>query len=139
MKAMIAVASLALLASVAPGCGSPQKIFKITSWPDGAIIYVDEVQRGQTDMEKLSVDFGHRDQVIVRLAKDGYQSTGRVLKITSDRVQFFPLEQSPDNQKIIETLHAQQRTLDAIQRSLERFLNQMTERSSATGVPEAKS
>ena len=120
--------ALLLAAALAgPGCSSRQKVFKVTSYPQGATLYIDEVPRGQTDMDRLSVDFTKKEQVILRLEKEGFQSTGRVLKFESDRFQFFPLEQAPNSQKIIETLNAQRRTLEEIQRTLQTFLNQVTE------------
>ena len=130
MKEMRIFSVLLLAAVIAgSGCSSDQKIFKVTSYPQGATIYVDEVPRGQTDMEKLSINFDRRDQVILRLEKDGYQPTGRVLKIESDRFQFFPLEQAPNSQEILKTLNAQKQTLEEIQRTLQMFLNRVSEGS----------
>jgi hypothetical protein len=132
IKNLRPIAYLALLLPLAvagPGCGSSQKVFKITSHPRGATIFVDDVRRGQTDMEKLSISFKEKTEAIIRLEKEGYQGAGKVLKIESDDVQFFALDESPENKKILETLNG-------IRRDLERFMNQlveMTRKSKAEG------
>ncbi len=113
-------ASGLLVLGLAAGCGSSQKIFTITSYPQGATIFVDNQPRGQTDMEKLLVSFAAKPQAIVRLEKEGYQPTGTVLKMESEGVQFFALSESPNNAKTLEALNN-------IQRDLERFMTQLSE------------
>lgn len=116
-KIPLQLVGLLLAAYLAPGCSAPRKIFKVTSYPVGATIYVDGEKKGLSDMEKLLVTFGSSTQAILRLEKEGYQPTGTVLKVESNEVQFFPLQESPNNLKIIQSLNN-------IQRLLDRYLSQ---------------
>ena len=68
------------------GCASKSTYFRVTSYPEGATVYVDGESRGQTHFDRLEVDFGSGDeQVILRVEKQGYQPTGVVLSSTSPR------------------------------------------------------
>jgi len=116
-KIPLPLVGLLLAAYLAQGCSAPRKIFKVNSYPQGATIYVDGEKKGLSDMEKLQVTFGSSTQAILRLEKEGYQPTGTVLKVESNEVQFFPLQESPNNLKIIQSLNN-------IQRLLDRYLSQ---------------
>ncbi len=121
--ALLAVflASLSLLWG---GCKATEKSFKITSFPQGARIYVDGDPRGETDMEKLLISFRANPLVTLRLEKEGFQTTGRVLNIESEAEIAFFLQESPNNKEILETLNNIQRLLERFPSEVRNLLRQ---------------
>ena len=113
MRTIPVVLTLAT-AALFTACGGGQKIFKVTSHPKGATIYIDDKNVGQTDMEKLNVTFIRNPQVTLRLEKDGYQSKGHTLKFESDREQFIVLDEAPNNKAITEGLKKIEVQLDTL-------------------------
>lgn len=93
-----------LLLIVANGCRQTEKVFKVTSFPSPATIYVEGENRGQTDMERLKVSFLSKRLVTLRLAKEGFQPTGIVLSAESPEELAFFLQEAPDNKQVIKTL-----------------------------------
>lgn len=114
---LLALAAAALL----PGCFGSKRYFSIRSYPQGAVIYVDDEPRGQTDFQRLAVDFGDRDTVTVRVIKDGYQPEGQVLDSGSPRDLVFFLEEAPRSGRFVEEL-------TAIHRALDRLADRLAER-----------
>ena len=110
-----------LVSLLGSGCGAPEKLFEIRSFPPGAMIYVDDRDQGQTD-KKVLVDFRRKPQVTVRLTKDGYQPTGKELDRESPDKHTFFLQESPKNKEIIEVLNRIQSTLVQISDQLGRGL-----------------
>jgi hypothetical protein len=106
----------ALLAAIlTAGCGTTGKNFKITSYPSGATIFLDGDRWGQTDADKVFVDFKSADQLVtLRLQKDGFQPTGAVLTYESPGEMAFFLQEAPNNQKILEVLRSIRDVLDQI-------------------------
>ena len=102
------------MAACAGGCsGPPTKIFRVTSYPPGATIYVDGRPRGQTDMDKLSVEF-EKPRATIRLEKEGFGATGAVVGLMSPEEQAFFLQEAPANKAIIDLLTRISRTLEDI-------------------------
>ena len=108
------------LASAMTGCESTRKSVMIRTFPEGAVVWVDDEPRGQTNFEKLVVDFKNRESVILRIEKDGYQSEGQVLarNSTVDRLTFF-LDKSPENEVILRRLSDLQQALDSLSEKVE--------------------
>jgi hypothetical protein len=102
------------------GCSSSQKVFTVISYPPGATIRIDGQSRGVTDMEKLSISFDRKPRAVLLLEKEGYQPAGTVLKMESEPVLFFALQESPMNSKLLQALNE-------VQRDLQRFLAQVAE------------
>lgn len=113
-RRLAAAISAFLLVAGLSACGGGEKIFKITSHPKGATIFLDDKSVGQTDMEKLRVVFGRQPQYTLRLDKDGYQSKGLTLQLTSDSEQFFVLDEAPNNKAITEGLKRIEAQLDTL-------------------------
>ena len=109
-----------LLAGLTGGCSTPQKTFKVSSFPEGATIYVDDEPRGQTPDDRLKITFSPRPMKRLRLEKDGYQPVVDVLSFESREELYFALQESPNNQKIL-------KSLNDIQRTMEKFPNQLSE------------
>jgi hypothetical protein len=104
----------------AAGCGSHVRYFRVTSYPEGATVYVDGEDRGQTTFSRLEVDFGSEDQLItLRLEKPGYQPTGTVISRNSPAVLAFFLEEAPQNREILETLKGILKVLDRLSSDFE--------------------
>lgn len=113
-----ALALVAFCSSV--GCGSHVRYFRVTSYPEGATVYVDGEDRGQTTFSRLEVDFGSTDQLVtIRLEKPGYQPTGTVISRNSPAVLAFFLEQAPQNREILETLKGILKALDRLSSDFE--------------------
>jgi hypothetical protein len=95
---------VAVAGALLGGCGAPEeRVFRITSFPDGATIYVNGREEGTTD-KNLMVGFAGDPYVTLRLEKRGFQPTGLVLTPhTADELSFF-LQESPENRRIIELL-----------------------------------
>ena len=118
-----------LVALQGMGCESTQRFFRVNSYPEGAVVYVNDEPRGQTNFEKLLVDFKNSAFVTVLVKKDGYQSSGLVLSKTSpERVTFF-LEEAPSNESIL-------RELDGLQRALDRLTSKVEMLESSGDDPE---
>ena len=125
MRTGLIISCFALLA-LAGGCGAPQRVYSVSSFPPGATVYVDGQPRGQTDMEKLSISFEGKPRRVLRVEKEGYQSTGTVLNPDSPEEDlFFPLQETPDNKKLLDALHALQRN----QETLMSIINEMVKNS----------
>lgn len=105
-----ALAAVALLSACTPS----QKQFKVTSYPPGATIYVEDKPRGQTNVEKLNIDFRAKRLVTVRLDRAGYQSTGMVLSGDDPEELFFVLQQSPISKEINDALKNIQTLLETL-------------------------
>ena len=93
----------ALIALIgASGCASHSRIYTVVSYPPGATIFIDQVEKGQTDTERLAVDFGASTYRSLRLEKEGYQPEGMVLHsgIREDRIEFH-LKKAPDPESIL--------------------------------------
>ena len=101
------------------GCGTTEKHFNVTSFPEGATIFVDGEPRGQTNTGKLRVDFGNDEYVAIRLQKDGFQTTGQVLSSKSPSHLAFFLQETPSNQDILNVLRGLQRLVDQMSRRLD--------------------
>ena len=102
----------AVVAAGAAGCGAPVKTFTVVSYPPGASIYVDEVQAGQTDRERLQVDFRGRLYRTLRVEKPGYQTEGLIISPHSPpRIDLF-LKRAPDPEGILKKLAELEAKLD---------------------------
>ena len=111
-RSLVATAALAGLLVVAAGCGSPAKTFTVVSYPSGAAIYVDEVQAGQTDRERLQVDFRGKPYRTLRVEKPGYQTEGLIISPqTPPRIDLF-LKKAPDPDGILRKLAELEAKLD---------------------------
>jgi hypothetical protein len=97
-------AILVFLLAVASGCLHPQRQFRVTSYPSGATVFVEGEKRGQTDMERLNVEFSGKDLVTIRLDKEGYQASGQVLGLDSPHELFFVLQEAPQDRDVLERL-----------------------------------
>ena len=110
--------SAALLCSVlsaAAGCQSPSRYFSVSSHPAGARIYLDGVQEGFTDEEKLQVDFAGREAVWLKIEKDGYQPEGMTLgPETRGPIRIF-LKEAPQSEKVIQELKDIRELLEELQ------------------------
>lgn len=99
---MMARGGLALLAF---GCGAPpQLLFSVNSYPPGATIYVDDVERGVTPEERLAVTFGSGGAAEVRVEKQGHQPAGAVLTPTSPAKVSFVLPLAPRDEDVLDKL-----------------------------------
>ncbi len=107
----------ALLVAGLAGCS--RQYFTIDSYPEGAVIFIDDEPRGQTKFEKLGVDFSGKKYVTVRVEKDGFQPGGGVLRKSSPKQMVFFLEESPKNETILEELRDLQRSLDRMAQRVE--------------------
>lgn len=109
--ARIILAAFASLSCL--GCETTTRYFKVSSYPEGAMIYVDGEPRGQTNFARLAVDFPEEEsRVTIRLGKEGYQTTGAVLsRATSPELAFF-LADAPKNQEILDVLRSILQSLD---------------------------
>ncbi len=106
---------LATLMGLSVGCGVSQKGFTIVSFPKGATIYLDEVQKGQTDRENLLVDFRTQPFRTLRVEKPGYQTAGIILyPDSSPKVDFF-LQKAPDSDRILEAVEELKAKVDQLQ------------------------
>ena len=100
---LIPVGLIALISILATGtgCGNTRKFYRVTSYPEGAVVYVDDKPRGQTDFEKLLVDYQNKSFVTLRLEKDGYQTNGVTLSETSPGEVMFYQDRAPQNDDIL--------------------------------------
>ena len=111
------VAAIVWLA--ASGCATGRRYFRVTSYPQGATVYVDGESRGQTDFDRLEVDFGSGEgQVILRVEKQGYQPAGGVLSSGSPREVAFFLQEVPRNEEILEAMSRILQGIDRISSQL---------------------
>ncbi len=123
MAARVFAASLVLVALY--GCGGTVKYFKVTSYPEGAVVYVDGEPRGETDFERLKIEFEPEDRLVtLRLEKEGYQSAGAVLGAGSPEHLAFFLQESPRNAEILQVLKSILETLDRLSADLKRALEE---------------
>lgn len=111
MKWMLAVS--AVLACGLVGCkASGKRYFNVSSVPAGATIYIEGEPRGQTDEQRLELNFpNEEDLVTLKLEKEGYQTTGMVINLYSPGRLVFFLQEAPNNRKLLEVLNNLQRTL----------------------------
>ena len=108
---LASAAAVALLA----GCETTARHFKVTSFPEGATVYVDGEPRGQTNFNRLEVDFAQEDRLVtLRIEKEGFQPTGTILSKDSPREMAFFLAQAPRNQEILGVLKDILQVLDRI-------------------------
>ena len=115
----------ALAVLLGSGCETTEKYFKITSFPEGATVYVDGEPRGQTNFKRLEVDFEREDKLVtVRLEKDGYQTTGIVLSKRSPQEIAFFLDEAPSNQEILQVLKDILKVLDRISTEINQSLGE---------------
>lgn len=122
-------AALVLGASIGTGCSSPARQFKITSFPTGAKIYLDDMYQGPTGSTAytLSVPFETKIFATLRLEKDWYQPVGMVLSPESPDELNFVLHEAPKNKDILKSLNDILKVLENIEsrlRSTERGGNQ---------------
>lgn len=111
----LAVLSLAVLSLGPSGCQSHVRYFKVTSYPEGATVYVDGEARGQTTFSRLEIDFGSEEKLVtMRVEKAGYQPTGAVLSSGSPGELAFFLEEAPQNREILEVLRSILKVLDRL-------------------------
>jgi hypothetical protein len=111
----ISACGIALIILTGFGCESTVRQFKVTSFPEGATVYVNGEVRGQTNYNQLAVDFDQEDKLVtLRLEKAGYQTTGTVLSQGSPREMAFFLQEAPNNQKILDVLRSIREVLDRI-------------------------
>ncbi len=120
MNKVVSPAFFLSLLIVPGGCKSHEKIFKITSYPQGAKIYVDAKQRGITDMERLAISFDSKPLATIRLEREGYQSDGINVSMESPEVISFFLQESPNNQQIIKGLEKISDKLELLIQELKR-------------------
>ncbi len=101
------------------GCKTTKKYFAITTFPEGAKIFVDGEPRGYTNVEKLAVDFKVPRPVLLRVEKEGYQSEGSILlKESSTQLAFF-LKESPKNEEVIRAINNIRRKIDTLSSRVE--------------------
>lgn len=86
------------------GCLHPQRQFRITSYPSGATVFVEGEKRGQTDMERLNVEFTGKSFATIRVDKEGYQGAGQVVGLDSPPELFFVLQEAPQDKDVLERL-----------------------------------
>ena len=108
-------------ASQGAGCGVPQKQFKVTSYPPGATIFIDNEPRGQTDDDKLTVEFYPKAFRTLRLEKDGFQTTGDVLEETSKDHLAYNLQEAPNTKRTLTVLQNIQKSLDQMTGSIDKL------------------
>lgn len=111
---------LAVLGSLAGlGCESTMKYFRVSSFPEGATVYVDGEPRGQTNIARLGVDFETEEKrATIRIVKEGYQTTGTVLSDKSSPEIAFFLAEAPKNQEILQVLKDMLQVLDRMSAEL---------------------
>ena len=126
MKKVLGLAIILSPFLVQGGCKSSEKLFKVTSYPQGAKIFVDGRQAGVTDMEKLSVSFARKPLATIRLEREGYQSDGINVSMESPEVISFFLQESPHNKEIIDGLT---KISDKLQQLLEQIKSSSAEKS----------
>lgn len=121
----LALSIVLALGALSAGCAGgppPQRYFRITSYPQGATVYVNGEPVGTTDVARLRVDFEEDPLVNLRLQKDGYQPTGIVLSPGSPGELAFFLEEAPHNSRILSVLTAIRDKLDEISNQLQKGL-----------------
>ncbi|MBI4585435.1 MAG: PEGA domain-containing protein [Planctomycetes bacterium] len=124
MKSIGNIGAVAVsLAILGWGCGAPQKQFKVTSFPPGATIFLDGEPIGQTNQEKLTVEFV-KPYVTIRLEKEGFQTTGDVLDETTKDHLAYNLQEAPNNRRILEVLTNIQRLLEQLSGQIEKSVSE---------------
>lgn len=116
-RGAVAASALACVAfaCVAAGCTSHVRYFRVTSFPEGATLYVDGEDRGQTTFGALEIDFRSADSLVtLRLEKPGYHPTGAVLSASSPGDLAFFLQEAPQNREILDVLKGILRALDRL-------------------------
>lgn len=100
-----------------PGCSSPAKKFRLTSFPTGAKIYLDDVYQGTAESTGyvLQVPFDTKLLAALRLEKEKYQPVGAMLCPESPEEMNFVLQEAPKNAEIIEVLQKMLKVLDRIE------------------------
>jgi hypothetical protein len=106
---LVCVVSLTVLA----GCSS-KRTFTVYSWPEGAKVFLDGEEKGQTE-ERVTIDFSERPYGRIRVEMRGYQPAGMLVTPSSPEAISFVLAVAPDRgtlSKIDETLRNIERKLD---------------------------
>lgn len=103
------------------GCGPRVRYFRVSSYPEGAVVYVDGEPRGETNFERLGIEFEPEGRLVtLRLEKAGYQSAGAVLGEDSPRHLAFFLQETPRNAEILQVLKSILEALDRLSAELKR-------------------
>ncbi len=122
---LVSLAATALLSA----CSSTKRrLFQVQSFPPGATIFVNGEPRGQTDEQRLLIDFPEEAHLVtLRLEKEGYQPTGVVLNWQSQGQYSFFLQEAPENRRLLESLNSIQRSLAQIAVQLEKQNSEKTQ------------
>ena len=108
-----------VLGLFAAGCETAVRYFRITSFPDGARVFVDGELRGETNFEKLGINFESEERLsTVLVKKDGYQATGTVLSLNSPKEIAFFLQEAPKNHELLAVLKNILQVLDRLSTNL---------------------
>ena len=98
---MLPAIGAVLLPALIVSCQSSSKTFTIRTHPEGAVVWVDDEPRGETDFEKLVVSFEKHDSAMIRVEKDGFQPQGLVVDAESPQTLNFVLEIAPNNETVL--------------------------------------
>lgn len=117
IRSVVVAGGMGILSLAAQGCGAPEKIFEIKSFPPGAMIYVEGQDRGQTD-QKVAIQFAPKNRVTVRIQKTGFQTTGMDLDFNSPAMMTFFLQEAPRSSELIKELREMKSSLVEMKGSL---------------------
>lgn len=113
---------LLLVSLFSAGCGPAQRYFNVVSYPDQATIFVDDIERGRTNAERLLVSFSSRQVQTIRVEKNGYQTAGILVYPDSPgKIDFF-LHRAPEPERVLQKL-------DDLSAKLDRLASQVSELS----------
>lgn len=121
-------ALLLLLLAALAACGSSTRtrLIKVTSYPPGATIFVENVEKGTTPNDRVAVPLGTENAAELRVEMKGHQSDGVVVTPASPTKISFVLAKAPRDEDVLGKLeglsHAMDRTnqtLNQIKRLLE--------------------